>query len=113
MIKRKKDNAKQVRSKLSSAIEALDLGIRKCLLHRHLPQWRPISTATHNQALEIGVLDENSLIELPFPCRRNNASEWINTDLGTRVYVQPVRWRIWQKLPRKIIPDPHVHPLHH
>jgi hypothetical protein len=104
MIKRKKDNAKQVRSKLSSAIEALDLGIRKCLLHRHLSQWRPISTAPHNQALEIGVLDENSLdenslIEPPFPCRRNNASEWINSDLGTRVYVQPVRWRIWQKAP--------------
>jgi hypothetical protein len=27
----------------------------------------------------------------------NQASDWINTDLGTRVYMRPVRWRIWQK----------------
>jgi hypothetical protein len=99
MNNRKMDNVKWTGSKLTHAIEALDLRIRKCLLHRHLSNWRPISTAPHNQDLEIGVLDEKTLIELPFPCRRNNASEWINTDLGTRVYVQPVRWRIWQKAP--------------
>jgi hypothetical protein len=99
MNKNQKDNTKQTASKLSSAIEALDLSIRKCLLHRHLSHWHPISTAPHNQDLEIRVLDENALIKLPFPCRRTNASDWINTDLGTRVYVQPVRWRIWQKAP--------------
>jgi hypothetical protein len=96
MNKRKRDSVKRTGSKLTNAIEALDLSIRKCLLHRHLSQGRPISTAPHNQDLEIGFLDEKTLIELPFPCRRNNASEWINTDLGTRVCVQPVRWRIWQ-----------------
>ena len=99
MNKNRKENTKQIASKLSSAIEAVDLGIRKYLLHRHLAHWHPISTAPHNQDLEIRVLDENALIKLPFPCRRTNASDWINTDLGTRVYVQPVRWRIWQKAP--------------
>jgi hypothetical protein len=83
-----KNQKRRTASKLSNAIGALD---------RHLSHWRPISTAPHNQDLEIRALDENALIKLPFPCRRNNASEWINTDLGTRVYVQPIRWRIWQK----------------
>jgi hypothetical protein len=92
-----KNQKRRTASKFSNAIGALDLSIRKCLLHRHLSHWRPISTAPHNQDLEIRALDENASIKLPFPCRRNNASEWINTDLGTRVYVQPIRWRIWQK----------------
>jgi hypothetical protein len=93
------DDAKRTGSKLGNAIEAVDLSIRRCLLHRHLSRWRLISTAPHNQDLEVRALDENGLIKLPFPCRRTNAGEWMNTDLGTRVYVQPVRWRIWQKTP--------------
>jgi hypothetical protein len=91
------DHVKRRGSKLSNAIDAIDLSIRRCLLHRHLSHWHPVSTAPHNQDLEIRVLDENALIKLPFPCRRNNASEWSNADLGTRVYV--VRWRVWPKAP--------------
>jgi hypothetical protein len=49
------------------------------------------------QALEIRALDEKGLVAIPFPCQRTNASDWINTDLGTRVCMRPVRWRIWQK----------------
>src|SRR5262249_10476642 len=40
----------------------------------------------------------------PFPCQRTNANDWINADLGTRVYMQPARWRIWQKANS---PQPH------
>jgi hypothetical protein len=97
MNKYKPDNAKRTGSKLSNAIDAVDLNIRKCLLRQHLSHWHPISTAPHNQDLEIDALDKNALIKLPFPCRRTNASDWINTDLGTRVNIQPVRWRVWQK----------------
>jgi hypothetical protein len=43
MNKRKKDKVKRAGSKLTQAIEVLDLSIRKCLLHRHLSLWRPIS----------------------------------------------------------------------
>jgi len=82
------DHAKRTGSKVSNAIEAIDLGIRRCLLHQHLSHWHPVSTAPHNQDLEVRDSDENALIKLPFPCRRNNASEWINTDLGTRVYAR-------------------------
>jgi hypothetical protein len=94
-----KEKPKLIASNLSHAIDAVDLGIRRYLLHRHLAHWHPISTAPHNQVLEIRALDENRLVEIPFPCRRTNASDWINTDLGTRVYMRSVRWRIWQKAP--------------
>ena len=91
----RKENPKQMASKLSDAIDAVDLGIRRYLLHRHLAHWHPISTAPH---------DQNGLVAIPFPCLRTNASDWINTDLGTRVYMRPVRWRIWQKAKS---PQPH------
>ena len=100
----RKENPKQMASKLSDAIDVVDLGIRRYLLHRHLAHWHPISTAPHNQVLEIRALDENGLVAIPFPCERTNASDWINTDLGTRVYMRPVRWRIWQKAKS---PQPH------
>jgi hypothetical protein len=74
-------------SKLSDAVDAVDLGIRRYLLHHHLAHWHPISTAPNNQALEIRALDENGLVAIPFPCQRTNASDWINTDLGiTRLH---------------------------
>ena len=52
----RKENPKQMASKLSGAIDAVDLGIRRYLLHRHLADWHPISTAPHNQDLEIRTL---------------------------------------------------------
>jgi hypothetical protein len=65
-------------SKLGHAIDAVDLGIRRYLLHRDLAHWHPISTAPHNQALEIRALDENGLVAIPFPCQRTNANDLIN-----------------------------------
>jgi hypothetical protein len=88
---------KRMTSKLAHTIDAVDLGIRRYLLHRHLAHWHPISTAPHNQDLEIRAWDENGSVANPFPCKRTNANDWINADLGTRVYLRPVRWRIWQK----------------
>jgi hypothetical protein len=71
----RKENSKQMASKLSDAIDVVDLGIRRYLLHRHLAHWHPISTAPHNQVLEIRALDENGLIanfiSLPaYECQR-------------------------------------------
>jgi hypothetical protein len=99
-----KQNVRGMTSKLSHAIDTVDLGIRRYLLHRHLAHWHPISTAPHNQALEIRALDENGLLAIPFPCKQTNASDWINTDLGTRFHMRPVRWRVWQKIKS---PQPH------
>ena len=92
----RKENPKRMASKLGHAIDAVDLGIRRYLLHRHLAHWHPISTAPHNQDLEIRALDEDLLVAIPFPCKRTNASDWTNADLGTRVYMRSVRWRIWR-----------------
>jgi hypothetical protein len=105
----RKENPKRMASKLGDAIDAVDLGIRRYLLHRHLAHWHPISTAPHNQDLEIRALDEDLLIAIPFPCKRTNASDWTNADLGTRVYMRPVRWRIWQKTKS---PQPHRLMMH-
>jgi hypothetical protein len=82
-----KDNPKRMGSKLSDAIDAVDLGIRRYLLHRHLAHWHPISTAPYNQDLEIWALSENGSVAIPFPCRRANASDWIkrSMDYSTRV----------------------------
>ncbi len=102
-------NSKRTPSKLSDAIDAVDLGIRRYLLHRHLAHWHPISTAPHNQVLEIRAQDENGLTAIPFPCQQTNADDWINTDLGTRVYMRPMKWRIWQKYKS---PQPHRSMIH-
>jgi hypothetical protein len=45
------EKPKRMTPKLSDAIDAVDLGIRKYLLHRHLAHWNPISTAPYNRAL--------------------------------------------------------------
>jgi hypothetical protein len=79
----RKENSKRTALKFSNAIDAVDLGIRRYLLHRHLAPWHPITTAPHNQDLEIRALDENGLVAIPFPYQRTDASDRINTDLGT------------------------------
>jgi lipoprotein-anchoring transpeptidase ErfK/SrfK len=87
-----------IRSQLSSPgkiIEAAVWSIRKYLLRHYL--WRPISTAPHNQDLELRVVDEDTSATVSFPCRRTNAGVWINADLGTRLQIEPIAWRLWQK----------------
>src|SRR5437588_11516878 len=87
-----------IRSQLTSPgeiIEAAVCSIRKYLLRRYL--WRPISTAPHNQDLELRVVDEDTSATISFPCRRTNAGVWINADLGTRLQIEPIAWRLWQK----------------
>jgi lipoprotein-anchoring transpeptidase ErfK/SrfK len=77
--------------------EAVVENIRKYLLRRHLTHWHPISTAPNNQDLELRLVDQHRLMRLSFPCRRNNAGIWINADLGTRLQIEPIAWRRWQK----------------
>jgi hypothetical protein len=70
--------------------------VRKYLLHRHLAHWHPISTAPHNQDLELRIVDNNGVVTASFPCRRTNTGVWINADLGTSLHIQPTAWRLWQ-----------------
>jgi hypothetical protein len=82
---------------LVDVIEAVDRKIHDYLLRQHLSLWHPISTAPDNHDLELTVLDGASSTILPFPCRRTNTGQWVNTDLRTSIQIQPIKWRPWQK----------------
>jgi hypothetical protein len=56
--------------------------------------WRLISTAPYNRDVELRTADRSESFCLPFPCRHTNGG-WINSDLGTRVNVEPTHWRVW------------------
>jgi len=73
---------------------------------RHLrrAKWRPISTAPHNQELELRIGDFGTPLALEFPCLRTNSGAWINVDLGSEVQIQPLEWRVWRRHPS---PQPH------
>jgi hypothetical protein len=78
-------------------MEAADRKFRDYLLRQHLSLWHPISTSPDNHDLELTVLDGGSSVVLPFPCRRTNTGQWVNTDLRTSIHIQPIKWRPWQK----------------
>jgi hypothetical protein len=79
-------------------IEAADRKFKEYLFRQHLAHWHPISTAPSNHDLELTVLDGDTSAILPFPCRRTNSGDWINTDLGIPIHIQPAKWRPWSKL---------------
>jgi hypothetical protein len=85
---------------LAEAIEAADREIKDYLLRLHLSLWHPISTAPTNHDLELKVLDGESSVVLPFPCKRTNGGEWINADSETGIDIRPTKWRPWQKQKR-------------
>lgn len=57
-------------------------------------KWHPISTAPFNRLLEVRIAGEHGTRRIPFPCRRDD-SGWINADLGVRVEIDPIDWRVW------------------
>jgi hypothetical protein len=57
-------------------------------------KWHPISTAPFNRVLEIRVAGDRGPRPVPFPCRRDDDG-WINVDLGTRIELDAVDWRLW------------------
>jgi hypothetical protein len=85
------------RSHLVEVIEAADRSIKDYLFRQHLSAWHPISTAPNNHDLELKVLDGGSSVVLPFPCRRTNAGEWVNTISAAGIEIQPTKWRPWQR----------------
>ena len=61
----------------------------------HSSHWHPIATAPCNQILEVRVLETGVLSTLEFPCSKTNTESWIDADLGNRVMIEPVEWRLW------------------
>jgi len=85
----------QIRQELGELIDHSP-AIHDFLLHWHWAHWHPISTAPYNNDLELRILKDDKGITLPFPCRRKNSGEWINTDLGRHIEIEPIEWRVWQ-----------------
>ncbi len=96
VAQRDKSLLNQEQASFGHAFESVEKKFHDILLHHHLSHWHPITTAACNQSLELGVIDNNKLIVLPFPCRRDNRGDWFNVDLDIRMHVEPVRWRLWQ-----------------
>jgi len=82
------------------AIKDADRALHDFALRVHLHHWHPISTAPFNQDLELHIAEGGAILTLEFPCRRTNVGDWINADLGTRVEIHPVEWRVWQHGPQ-------------
>jgi hypothetical protein len=78
-------------------------------MKRKLSHWHPISTAPCNQDAELRVVDEGKVVTLQFPCLQLNVNGWMDVDLGTRIDIEPVEWRIWQ---HSKSPQPHRSPVH-
>jgi hypothetical protein len=56
--------------------------------------WRPITTAPFNHDVAARIAGPHGGHQvLPFPCRQT-ARGWINSDLGIRMDIDPVEWRI-------------------
>ena len=91
-------------SHFDRAIKEADRTFHDSMLHWHWSHWHPISTAPYNRNLELQIVEATRMIALPFPCRHTNGGDWINVDLGTRIQIQPVSWRVWQ---HSQSPQPH------
>lgn len=78
--------------------------IRDFSMRLRLANWRLISTAPYNQALELRISDFGRPVRLEFPCLRTNTGAWINVDLGSEIKIEPLEWRVWQ---RNRSPQPH------
>jgi hypothetical protein len=64
--------------------------------HFRLRHWHPISTAPCNRDVELRVAEGTAISTLEFPCKQNNAGDWINSDFGTPIRIRPVEWRAWR-----------------
>jgi hypothetical protein len=91
-------------SGIERAVKDADQGVRDFSQHIKLSHWHPISTAPYNQEFELRINENGEIITLEFPCLRTNEEAWINVDLGTVIKIEPVEWRIWQRVKS---PEPH------
>ncbi|HXH86828.1 MAG TPA: hypothetical protein VNI35_08360, partial [Nitrospira sp.] len=104
---------------IEHAVKDADKAIHDFAQHVHLSHWHPISTAPCNQELELRIVENAAIVTLEFPCLQTNEGAWINVDLGSKIELQPVEWRVWQgdKSPEphhsKIRPSDRSALLHH
>ena len=89
------DDKFDLRAALGSIGDSLAGATHDLEVHAHLHSWHPISTAPSNQNLEVVIFSDGEKFAVPFPCRRLNSGEWINSDLGLRVQINPIKWRSW------------------
>ena len=82
---------------LGDVMEAADRKIKDYLCASICRSGTQSQRRPNNHDLELTVLDGGSSVVLPFPCRRMNTGQWVNTDLRTSIHIQPIKWRPWQK----------------
>jgi hypothetical protein len=99
-----KNLEKHLPQRVGRAIEDADHVIDDFSLHAHWSHWHPVSTAPCNRELELRISDEGKISTLEFPCLLTNSGSWIDVDLGTRIVIQPLEWRIRQ---HNRSPQPH------
>ena len=89
------DRMTSIETALAGVGESLSGLARELEVRTHLHSWHPISTAPYNQNLEVQITQAGEPFDVPFPCRLLNSGEWINSDLGLRVQIDPTFWRAW------------------
>src|SRR5579872_954205 len=56
--------------------------------------WHPISTAPSDRDLQLGVIENEEVHFLVFPCRRTEQG-WVDASNGKSIRVDPTFWREW------------------
>jgi len=93
---------------IDHAIHEVDHAIRDFALRIRFSRWNLISTVPCNRVVELRINEGGEILALEFPCLQTNAGDWIDVDLGTRIELHPVEWRIWQ---HSKSPQPHYSPV--
>ena len=57
--------------------------------------WHPISTAPPDRDLQLGVIENDEVHCLVFPCRRTEQG-WVDAANGRSIRVDPTFWREWK-----------------
>jgi len=63
-----------------------------------MSEWKPITTAPADIALELSIYDNGEYHALVFPCQRD-ASGWLDVRANRSMPLMPTHWRLWDRHP--------------
>jgi len=63
-----------------------------------MSEWKPITTAPADIALELSIYDNGKCHALVFPCQRD-ASGWLDVRANRSMPLMPTHWRLWDRHP--------------
>jgi len=59
-------------------------------------QWQSVANVPHGLAVEVGVLQQNSLVVLGTACQRD-PDGWVSVATKRRIEIDPTHWRSWDR----------------